>query len=95
MTDPTSLTKEEPTIPVTLDDLKRVIAAVGRRPFTDGDFFSTARLCDWQSRRADAWKVAFFWFHHHMQRPDEGKEKDAEYFAEYDEGFKLIAEKLP
>jgi hypothetical protein len=70
----------------TLADLKRVLEAVGRRPFTDGSDFTTSRLCQWESRRADAWRTAFEWREGLLDRcggPDE-----------YHEGMALIREKL-
>lgn len=75
----------------TLDDLKRAIEKVQRYRQAPLDE-ALHNAVGWCAAERDAWKTAFFWFHHHMERPDEGKEKDAQYFAEYDEGFRLLKE---
>lgn len=80
------MTEHSPKDPVSLEDLKRAINAVGTRPFTDGDFFTTSRLCSWESRRADAWRAAFEWLHEDVDRCCNP--------SEYEEGVALIRSKL-
>lgn len=80
--------------PVSLEDLKRAIEAVGTRPFTDGDYFTTSRLCSWEGRRADAWRAAFEWNVGLDARFATGPGSIRELEAEYEEGMALIREKL-
>lgn len=70
---------------ISLEDLKRAVEAVGNRPFTDGSEFTTSRLCGWESRRANAWRMAFRWleWHHGPEGEDD-----------YRDGMALV-EKLP
>lgn len=90
------MSEQQTKDPVTLDALKRAIEAVGRRPFTDGDFFTTSRLCSWENRRADAWRTAFEWreglIHRHMTIFHADALKA--WISERDEGISLIREKL-
>jgi hypothetical protein len=81
----------------TLDDLKRVLESVGRRPFTDGSEFTTSRLCQWESRRADAWRMAFEWrdrIHHRYRAVDVFSNAWEEIDKEHRDGMSLIREKL-
>lgn len=90
------LTKEKLATPVGLEDLKRAIEVY------DGivnDYWASQAggvgyAMSKQHASAEAWRAAFEWLHTHMGRPDEGPAKDAEYFAEYEQGMALIRSKL-
>lgn len=84
-----TLTKE--TRVTTLDDLRAAIdrvVAYQKAPLS----IQLANAIGFCAAERDAWRTAFYWFNAHMARPDEGPEKDAGYFAEFDEGMRLIRE---
>jgi hypothetical protein len=80
------------------NDLRRAIESVPTHPGALVPGQNAEKwLRDWNTYHQschDAWRTAFEWFHTHMGRPDEGPEKDAEYFAEYEEGMRMIKERL-